>query len=184
MSKKQFVLDYCRAQKLDRVAEGELRAIRSELERQLGPRGKTSLAYLASVLRAAGYRVEYEDRYSGPVLPEPYAARLKGVLEFHDLGSAERSLLKLDAIYRDYHSAADAVGAKWVYALVKWGKQRAQSLAANPRVGAEKRIEKQEIARWFQVWLETPDLLADWLALRKSSDEFRALFGDASKTGE
>jgi len=184
MSKKQFVLDYCRAQKLGRVAEGELRAIRSELQRQLGPRGKTSLAYLASVLRAAGYRVEYEDRYSEPAPPAPYAARLEGVLEFHDLGSAERSLLKLDAIYRDYRSAADPIGAKWVYALVKWGKLRAQSLAANPRVRAEKRIEKQEISRWFQVWLETPDLLADWLALRKSSGEFRALFGGASEPGE
>jgi hypothetical protein len=184
MSKKQFVLDYCRAQKLERVAEGELRVIRSELQRQLGPRGKTSLAYIASVLRAAGYRVEYEDRYSAPVLPEPYAGRLKGVLEFHDLGSAERSLLKLDAIYRDYGSAADPIGAKWVYALVKWGKLRAKSLAANPRVRAEKRIEKQEISRWFQVWLETPDLFADWLALRKSSGEFRALFGGASDPGE
>jgi hypothetical protein len=184
MSKKQFVLDYCRAQRLERIAEGELRAIRSELQRRLGPQGKTSLAYLASVLRAAGYHVEYEDRYSEPVLPEPYAGRLEGVLEFHDLGSAERSLLKLDAIYRDYRSAADPTGAKWVCALVKNGKLRAQSLAVNPRVRAEKRIEKQEISRWFQVWLETPDLLADWLALRKSSDEFRALFGGASEPGE
>jgi hypothetical protein len=184
MSKKQFVLDYCRAQRLERIAEGELRAIRSELQRRLGPQGKTSLAYLASVLRAAGYRVEYEDRYSEPVLPEPYAGRLEGVLEFHDLGSAERSLLKLDAIYRDYRSAADPTGAKWVCTLVKNGKLRAQSLAVNPRVRAEKRIEKQEISRWFQVWLETPDLLADWLALRKSSDEFRALFGGASEPGE
>jgi hypothetical protein len=176
MSKKQCVLDYGRAQKLERVTEDELRAIRSELQLRLGARGKTSLAYIASVLRAAGYRVEYEDRYSEPVPPGPYAGRLEGVLEFHDLDSAERSLLKLDALYRDYRSAADPVGAKWVCALVKWGKQRAQGLAANSRVRPEKRMEKQEIARWFQVWLETPDLLADWLALRKSSDEFHALF--------
>ena len=60
---------------------------------------------------------------------------------------------------------------------MKKGKLRARSLAANPRVQAQKRQEKQEIARWFQVWLETPDLFADWLALRKSSDEFHKLFG-------
>jgi len=34
------------------------------------------------------------------------------------------------------------------------------------------------------VWLETPDLLPDWLALRKSSDEFRGLFGDGSVAEE
>ena len=67
-----------------------------------------------------------------------------------------------------------------VVALVKKGKLRARSLAANPRVQAQKRREKQEIASWFQVWLETPDLFADWLALRKSSDEFLELFGIGS----
>ena len=69
---------------------------------------------------------------------------------------------------------------RWSCALVKKGKLRARSLAANPRVQAQKRQEKQEIASWFQVWLETPDLFADWLALRKSSDEFLELFGIGS----
>ena len=68
-----------------------------------------------------------------------------------------------------------------VRAVVKKGKLRARSLAAqSARARAQERKEKQEIASWFQVWLETPDLFADWLALRKSSEEFRELFG----TGE
>jgi hypothetical protein len=66
-----------------------------------------------------------------------------------------------------------------VWTLVKKGKLRAQRLAASPRVRESKRKEKEEIARWFQVWLETPDLFADWLALRKSSDEFRQTFAPA-----
>jgi hypothetical protein len=86
-------------------------------------------------------------------------------------------LLRLDAIYHEYASAADRVGAAMVRALVRKGKLRARSLAANPRVQARKRQEKQEIASWFQVWLETPELFVDWLELRKSSDEFRNLFG-------
>jgi hypothetical protein len=184
VSKKQVILDYCRAQNLQRVDREELRAVRNEVRRRLGPRDNTSLAYIAAVLREAGCQVQYEDRYSNPAMEEPYASRLSGVLRFHDLVSAEWSLLKLDAIYRDYRSAADRVGMTLVRALVKKGKLRAQSLAANPRVQPQKRLEKQEISRWFQVWLETPDLLPDWLALRKSSDEFRGLFGDGSVAEE
>jgi hypothetical protein len=184
VSKKQVILDYCRAQNLQRVDREELRAVRNELRRRLGPRNNTSLAYIAAVLREAGCQVQYEDRYSDPAMEEPYASRLAGALEFHDLDSAERSLLTLDAIYRDYRSAADRVGMTLVRALVKKGKLRAQSLAANPRVQPQKRLEKQEISRWFQVWLETPDLLPDWLMLRKSSDEFRGLFGDGSVAKE
>lgn len=182
ISKKRIILDFCAAQNLQTVEASDLRAIRDELRRRLGPDNRTSLAYIAAVLRDAEYKVQYEDRYSDPMMPEPYASRLKGVLEFHDLASAERSLRKLDTMHREYQGAGDDDGARWVLALVKKGKLRAQSLSRNPRVKAEKRREKLEIARWFQVWLETPDLIEDWLALRKSSDEFRELFGAEGDT--
>jgi hypothetical protein len=176
-SKKQILLEHFQAQEKRPLEARHLQAARNELRRRLGPGAKTSLGYIASVLREAGYDVRYEDRYSDPVLPEPYGSRLKGLLEFHDLASAEKSLLQLDAIYREYQSAADQAGMKWVRALVKKGKLRARSLAANPRVQERKRKEKEEIAAWFQVWLETPDLFSSWLELRKSSEEFRNFFG-------
>ena len=174
-SKKQILLDFFQARSKRAVEAGDLRSAQNELRRQLGLNDRTSLGYMAAILREAGYEVRYEDRYSDPVMPEPYCSRLKGVLEFHDLLSTEASLLKADEIYREYDGAGDSLGVKFVRALVKKGKLRAQSLAANPRVQARKRAEKQEIARWFQVWLETPDLFSDWLALRKSADEFRKL---------
>ena len=182
-SKKQILLDFFQGRGKRLLEVGDLQAARNELRCYLGPGDRTSIEYITSILREAGYVVHYRDRYSDPFIPEPYSNRLKGVLEFRDLASAEQSLLRFDAIYREYQSAADQAGVKWVRALVKKGKLRARSLAANPRVQAQKRQEKQEIASWFQVWLETPDLFADWLALRKSADEFRQLFptGDAAE---
>lgn len=179
--KKQVILDFFREREKRPLAAADLLSARNELRRQLGPEDRTSLGYIATILREAGYDVRYEDRYSDPVMPEPYATRLKGALEFHDLGSAEQSMLRIDAIYREYSSTADRLGVSTVRALVKKGKLRARSLAANPRVNAQKRLEKQEIANWFQVWLETPDLFEDWLTLRKASDEFRQLFGDLNE---
>jgi len=176
-SKKRIILELSLTHGPKRVEVAQLRAIRDELRKRLAPGDRTSLGYIASVLREAGHEVQYEDRYSGLDMPEPYRSRLQGVLEFHDLASAELSLAKLDAIYREYRDVTDQAGMRWVYALVKKGKLRARSLAANPRVQPRKRMEKEEIARWFQVWLETPDLLAGWLELRKSSAEYRKLFG-------
>jgi hypothetical protein len=175
-SKKQLILDYCRSQGLDRVGTEEIRAIGNELRRRLGPSHKISPSYIASVLRAAGKLVDYEDRYADPSMEEPYASRLKGLLQFHDLASAEASLQKLDAVYREFRGVADRVGTSLVRSLVLKGKLRAESLAANPRVSPGKRREKQEIARWFGVWLETPDLIYDWLEIRKGSEEFQRMF--------
>jgi hypothetical protein len=183
LSKKQIILDFCRSQSFERIGREEFRAIEDELHRWLGPSYRPSLSYIAAVLRAAGKRVEYEDRFVDPAtggMEEPYAGHLKGVLQFHDLESAEASLRKLDTIYREYQNVSDRIGTSLVRSLVLKGKLRAESLAANPRVKGEKRREKQEIAQWFRVWLETPDLLSDWLALRKASDEFQHTFSGPS----
>ena len=176
MSKKQILLEFFQARGKGPVEIGDLRAARDEIARRLGPARRTSLSYIASTLRAAGYDVRFEDRFSGPVIPEPYAVRLHGLLEFPHLARAELSLQRLDALFQEYRGAGDAAGMKWVRAVVRKGRLRARSLAANPRLQPAKRQEKQEIANWFQVWLETPELFADWLELRKSSEEFQSLF--------
>jgi hypothetical protein len=175
-TKKQLILDCFRTHGWERVGREETAAVEAELRRTLGPAGKTSFSYIANVLRQAGARVDYEDRYVDPLMEEPYAVRLKGVLQFGHLAAAESSLRQLDAIYREYLQAADQVGTRLVRSLVVKGKQRAGSLAASPRVSPERRQQKQEIATWFRVWLETPDLFFDWLDLRKESEEFRRLF--------
>jgi hypothetical protein len=175
-SKKQILIEFFRPRAGERLGAPDLRLAKDELRRQLGPGDRTSLGYIASVLRQAGYPVEYEDQYSDPLLPEPYATRLKGVLEFHDLASAEKSLLKLDEIFREFSDSSDRAGTRSVQALVKKGKLRAQTIAANPRVQPPKRQEKMEIANWFRVWLETPEIFVSWLELRKSSEEFHRLF--------
>ena len=41
---------------------------------------------------------------------------------------------------------------------------------------ATKRAQKEEIAHWFAIWLETPDAFFDWLEVRKASPEFKIKF--------
>ncbi|HEV2177105.1 MAG TPA: hypothetical protein VGW33_07875 [Terriglobia bacterium] len=175
-SQKALILEYCESHALKQAGQREIRLIQAELRRALGADHRVSASYVANVLRHTGLVVGYEDRYVSPVLPEPYAARLEGALEFRDLESAEASLRKLDALHQEYRAAPDPVGVRLVRALVLKGKQRAESLARNPRVKAEKRREKQELAGWFRVWLESPDLFFDWLGLRRQSEEFRQWF--------
>jgi hypothetical protein len=182
-SKKQIILEYCRAKGLERIGAGEIRAIQNELRARLGLNLHTSSSYIASVLREAGKTVEYVDRFATPPMQEPYASRLHHTLQFHDLESAEASLRKIDRIYREYHDASDRTGTGLVRSLLRKGKLRARSLAANPRVATEKRTEKAEIAMWFRIWLETPDFFFDWLELRKASEEFRRVFIGKSEEG-
>ena len=154
----------------------EIQAIQADLTRLMGADRKTSGSYIANVLRAAGVRVDYNDRYVDVLIPEPYADRLEGLLQFHDLNEAESTLRKMDEIYREYRSASDLVGANIVRSMAIKGRQRAESIAGNSRVRPEKRQEKEEIARWFKVWLDITELFFDWLEMRKKSEEYQRMF--------
>lgn len=166
-----------------RVGEAELRLVQKDIRDRLDAAVAPSLSYIANVLRQAGTRVDYEDRYSDPAIPPRYTARLEGVLRFHDLAAAEDALGKLDAAYNEYQSASDHAGARLVRTLILRGKQRAESLASSGRVSPEKRLEKREIANWFRVWLESPSLFFGWLEVRKQTDEFRTLFPSSNAEG-
>jgi hypothetical protein len=179
ISKKRLILDYRDRHTLAQAEERDLRLIQRELRGHLAEAAAPSLSYIANVLRQAGMRVEYEDRYTDPAIPPAYAVRLEGVLKFHDLATAEDALAKLDAAYRDYQAASDHAGVRLVRKLILRGKQRAESLAANGRVSPDKRQEKREIATWFRIWLESPDLFFGWLEVRKQTEEFRTLFAEA-----
>ncbi len=52
-------------------------------------------------------------------------------------------------------------------------------IARNHKVERHKREEKEEIANWFRIWLETPDAFFDWLDVRKKSPEFHEKFPHA-----
>jgi hypothetical protein len=170
--KKQLILEYRLEHGLENAGAKEIRLIQANLER-LDPGRRPSLSYIANVLREAGTRIEFNHRYVDPWMEEPYATRLKGLLQFRDLETAECALRRLDEAYREYQKASDRKGANLVRSLALKGKQRAAGLAANPRISPARRAEKREIAAWFRVWLGSPDLFFDWLEVRKSSEEFQ-----------
>jgi hypothetical protein len=42
-------------------------------------------------------------------------------------------------------------------------------------VSPPKQKQKREIAQWFQIWLEAPEIFEAWLALRKKSSDYEAI---------
>src|SRR5580698_9324149 len=98
-SKKQLILESGAKLKQPSLGPMELRRVQRDLGQRLAPAKAPSLGYIASVLRGAGLRVEYEDRYTDPFVPERYASRLEGVLRFEDLAAAEAAIRSLDEAY-------------------------------------------------------------------------------------
>jgi hypothetical protein len=112
-----------------------------------------------------------------PVIESPYDRDLAGVLSFRSFSQAEETLITLENLRRRYLAEGDAEGVAHCRRVALLGRRRAEAIARNSRVVTPKRRQKAEIALWFRIWLETPELFIDWLALRKSTEAFRILPG-------
>lgn len=109
-------------------------------------------------------------------IPPTYRRLLHGVLSFKDLADAELCLARLENLRQRFLSASDKEGVDACRLVALRGRRRAEMVGRNPRVGLRKRKEKKEIALWFRIWLETPEIFPEWLALRKHNEEFRRSF--------
>jgi hypothetical protein len=172
-SKKERILEAARLLEISYAGRPEIRAIEAYLVRQYGLSSKPSSSYIFETLRGAGFRVAAP--FGRVNTEDSYAARLKGLLHFQTIESAEESLRNLHAAYEEYRQAGDHPGMRRVRDLAVRGKQRAASIARNPRVDPAKRRVKLEIAHWFRVWLESPDLFFVWAEVRKNSEEYQKL---------
>jgi hypothetical protein len=113
---------------------------------------------------------------------DPYEAMFKNLLKFADFAQAAASVRRLENLRRQFMRRKDQTGLRLVRETALKGKQRAQMIARNNAVDERKRAEKAEIAEWFAVWLQQPEIFDDWLELRQRSADFRKRFGEEVPT--
>lgn len=172
-SKREMILSAARELGKSVYTPAEIEQIRRKLIAERGEAGKTSTDYIADVLAEARMRVVH----SVHVDPQgQYEEEFQDLLHFATLEEAEVCLVRLDELLRKFEIEGARAGEARVLEIARLGRRRAEMIAHNHKVAAAKRREKEEISRWFAVWLEQPDAFFDWLEIRKQSPEFRALF--------
>ena len=172
-TKKAQILEVARSLKKPRFTPAEIEQIRRQLIAHLGAPGKTSPDYIVSVLQEAGLRVVWSTRSD---TEGRYEEEFEDLLHFSTLDEAEMCIIRLDELLRKFEAEGERAAAERVREVARLGKRRAEMIARNHKVDAQKRAEKEEIGHWFTIWLDTPDTFFDWLEVRKQSPEFQKDF--------
>ena len=178
-TKKALILEVARGLGKPRFTPAEIEQIRRQLMAHFGAGGKTSPEYIVRVLQEAGLRVAWSTRADEE---DQYEEEFADLLHFSTLDEAEMCLVRLDELLRKFQAARDRNEIERVREVARLGRRRAEMIARNHKVAPGKRAEKEEVARWFGIWLETPDAFFEWLEVRKQSPEFQEKF--ASGSGE
>ena len=101
-------------------------------------------------------------------------------LGYGALEEAEMCIIRLDELLRKFQTDGEHAAVERAREVGRLGRRRAEMISRNHKVDVGKRAEKEEIAQWFAVWLETPDAFFDWLEVRKQSPDFEKRFGGAA----
>jgi hypothetical protein len=172
-TKKILILETAREIGVQSWTPAEIDQLRRRLIAEHGEAGKTGTEYIADVLKDAGLKLALTMQEEAE---EQYEEEFDDLLHFKTLEDAEVSLMRLDELMRKFQLRGERAAVERVLNVGRLGKRRAEMIARNPKVEAPKRAEKEEIANWFKIWLETPDAFFDWLDVRKQSAEFQGKF--------
>jgi len=174
-TKRALIVEAARQLGLQKWTTAEIDQLRRKLMADHGEAGKSSNDYISEVLQSMGWKVQLSEREEAE---ERFEEEFDDILHFKTLQDAEVSIIRLDELFRRFHTHTEPAAVERVLEIARLGKRRAEMISHNRKVEPHKREEKKEIAEWFRIWLETPDAFFDWLEVRKASPEFRHKFGD------
>lgn len=160
-----------------------LKSIRAGLQREF-EKDEPGPAAVARVLADAGAELKHPEIIEADA--EWRQAKIKAgakevatqILssEVMTLSSAERFIAKLEELRQQRERDEDRGALTEIRAIASESRRLAEAIAKNRSAEQPLRVEQAEIAEWLKVWLQTPSLFADWLELRRRSDEFRVRF--------
>lgn len=169
-------------EKLDCESVGakEIEAIEIVVRDKYGDSAVDSPMIIARLLADEGAELRHSEILDLDVqrrLESPYDPMFRNILKFADFKQTLISIRSLENLRRKFAAENDKEGLRLTRETALKGKNRALMIGKNPKVDAQKRAEKQEIAEWFTLWLQSPDIFESWIELRRNSPAFKKQFG-------
>lgn len=178
-TKYDLIMEVWEALDCESVGRAELEAIEEAVRGHFGDGAVETPMALARMLADEGAELRHSEILKLDVerrTEDAYAPSFRNLIKFGDFAQAETTLKNLENLRQKFVRENDREGLRRLKAKTVQAKERAQMISKNSRVAPEKREEKAEIAEWFKIWLETPEIFASWLALRKRSPDFQKRF--------
>lgn len=179
-TKTELVIEVWEKLDCESIGAEELEAIETVVKEQYGPQAADSPMTVARLLADEGAvlrHAEIMDLHLARAADRPYDAALRNILDVSSISAALSSIRRLESLRKKYLQLNDAVGLRMVREAGIAAKENAAETAVRVHVDPSIRHVSSEIAEWFRVWLQTPQLFEDWASLRKLSTEFKDRFG-------
>ena len=174
-TKTDLIIEVWEKLDCESVGAAEISSIEESLLGHFGDGAVESPMIIARILANEGAELRHAEIMELDVqrrLESPYDAMFRNILKFADFKQTLISIRRLENLRRKFTTENDREGLRLMRETAIKGKHRAQMIANNEKVSDEKRAEKQEIAEWFTLWLQNPEIFENWITLRQNSPDF------------
>lgn len=178
-TKYDLIMEVWEALDCESIGRAELEAIEEAVRGQFGEGAIETPMTLARLLADEGAELRHAEILKLDVerrAEDAYAAAFRNLIKFGTFAEAEATLKNLENLRQKFSRENDREGLRRLRAKTVQARERAQMISKNQKVAPEKRDEKAEIAEWFKIWLETPEIFSSWHSLRKRSPDFKKRF--------
>ncbi len=178
-TKTDLIIEVWEKLDCESVGAKEIMAIEDAVREKYGTNAVESPMIFARLLADEGAELRHSEIMKLDVerrLESPYAPMFRNILKFSDLVQTLVSIRKLENLRKKFVQENDKEGLRLVKETAVKGKNRALMISKNPKVEQQKRTEKAEIAEWFTLWLQSPEVFESWVQLRQKSKDFKERF--------
>jgi len=168
-TREAFIVEVWEGSGKEVIGADELTAIQDAVVEKFGSAATPSPALIARVLADEGARLAHPQILQADSRwREQHFFFTSDNLVFDTLNSA---LAFIDKVQQ-----SDATQER-LRLSVQQVKTELDALAASQTVTLKHRELAREVSQWLTIWLQNPQIFAEWLALRQSTAEFQELFG-------
>ena len=179
-TKDDLIIEVWEKLDCENVGAAEIEAIETVVAAEYGQSAVDSPMVVARLLANEGAELrhaEIMELYVRRASDQPYEAAFRNILQLGDLRSALGTIRNLDNLRRKYRVDHDKEGLRLVRETALRGKRSVNKIAEKPSTEGVFRQINIEISQWFSVWLQTPEIFDDWVAMRQRAKEFVEKFG-------
>ncbi|MGI8812360.1 MAG: hypothetical protein ACR2IH_07495 [Pyrinomonadaceae bacterium] len=161
------------------VGSKEIVAIENAVRERYGTSAVESPMIVARLLADEGAELRHSEimqLYVERASDRPYDAALRNIARLADLTSAEGSIRNMESLRKKLTADGDKPGLRLLRQDAIEGRDRSLETARSTKTSPVEKNVQAEIAEWITLWLNSPEMFAQWLALRKRSTDFRTRF--------
>ena len=178
-NKTDLIIEVWEKLDCESVGEKELEAIETVVKEVYGENASDAPMVVARLLADEGAVLRHSEILEMDAARRrnsPYDAMFRNLISLSGFSAAESSLRSLENLRRKLGTDGDKEGLRRVRESAIAARDEARKLSAEAPQTGKDAAYFAEIAEWFSIWLQSPEIFEGWVLLRKRSGPFREAF--------